>query len=508
MSLQEAVKEAQREVVSLARSIQEEQKPAYYDEVIGRACLSEACQHSVATPSPAKTLDEEMWAQIASSGDAADFESFARIFPDSPHRAEAESKAKALREAADTEVAAAPVAPPDVSTVPATECDRLAASSYALDKVEGVAHVPYDKLLANAESAVAACREAVASRPTERRLLFQLGRALDVAGQVDEAKEWYAKAVELGEFAAMNNLANLYSRDDPPRMEEAVQLYQRAAEGGIAPAFVNLGSIYAGGSVGVEQSYEEARKWYLRAADLGEPQGMDAYANLLETGSGGPVDYAEARRWYEKAAELDFAGSMHRLGDLYENGEGVAQDNAAARRWYERAAELDFAASMYRLGDLYENGKGVAQDHAVARSWYEKAADRGDSLGMYRLGDFYEHGKGGPQDYAEARRWYQASVDQQEPRGAGSLGFLYATGVGGPKDNALAAKALLFGLNYGFTEFYERLKADAALLDPEIWRDIQTYLINDQVLSGEADGVFGPATAEALDAHLKKYWGG
>ena len=52
MSLQEAVKEAQQEVVALARSIQEEQKPAYYDEVIGRACLSEACE--VATPAPAR----------------------------------------------------------------------------------------------------------------------------------------------------------------------------------------------------------------------------------------------------------------------------------------------------------------------------------------------------------------------------------------------------------------------------------------------------------------------
>jgi formylglycine-generating enzyme required for sulfatase activity len=43
LTLQEAIKTTQEKVVALARSIQVEQNPAYYDEVIGSACLSASC---------------------------------------------------------------------------------------------------------------------------------------------------------------------------------------------------------------------------------------------------------------------------------------------------------------------------------------------------------------------------------------------------------------------------------------------------------------------------------
>jgi hypothetical protein len=43
MTLQDAIKTTQEQVVSLAKSINVEQNPAYYDEVIGSACLSAKC---------------------------------------------------------------------------------------------------------------------------------------------------------------------------------------------------------------------------------------------------------------------------------------------------------------------------------------------------------------------------------------------------------------------------------------------------------------------------------
>ena len=51
ISLQEAVKGAQAEVVALARSVHHEQKPAYWDEVVGPACLTGECK-GAATPAP------------------------------------------------------------------------------------------------------------------------------------------------------------------------------------------------------------------------------------------------------------------------------------------------------------------------------------------------------------------------------------------------------------------------------------------------------------------------
>ena len=129
MTLQEAIKTTQEQVVALAKSIQEDQKPAYYDEVIGSACLSAKCNSGRAaaasslvppvasapaiSPSPA---DEAAWQRIAASIDPLDFESFARIFPDSAHRAEAETRTKELRQKAELKVAALP--PKAVATPP------------------------------------------------------------------------------------------------------------------------------------------------------------------------------------------------------------------------------------------------------------------------------------------------------------------------------------------------------------------------------------------------------
>ena len=43
VTLQDAIKTTQQQVVALARSINEKQQPAYYDEVLGKACLSGSC---------------------------------------------------------------------------------------------------------------------------------------------------------------------------------------------------------------------------------------------------------------------------------------------------------------------------------------------------------------------------------------------------------------------------------------------------------------------------------
>jgi hypothetical protein len=69
MTLQEAVKRTQEQVVALARSIKVEQNPAYYDEVIGSACLSAECNDAVASKArpaePANTqLSAEGWRHV------------------------------------------------------------------------------------------------------------------------------------------------------------------------------------------------------------------------------------------------------------------------------------------------------------------------------------------------------------------------------------------------------------------------------------------------------------
>ena len=50
-------------------------------------------------------------------------------------------------------------------------------------------------------------------------------------------------------------------------------------------------------------------------------------------------DFNEAVKWFRKAAEQGEYISHYYLGLCYENGEGVPQDKAEAVKWYRKAAE-------------------------------------------------------------------------------------------------------------------------------------------------------------------------
>ncbi len=59
-----------------------------------------------------------------------------------------------------------------------------------------------------------------------------------------------------------------------------------------------------------------------------------------EQGRGVEKDTAEAVRWYRKAAEAGDVEGMAHLGVMYAQGIGVAKDEAEARKWLSKAASL------------------------------------------------------------------------------------------------------------------------------------------------------------------------
>ncbi len=92
----------------------------------------------------------------------------------------------------------------------------------------------------------------------------------------------------------------------------ALAKWKPLAENGAAQAQVNLGIIYAKGE-GVEQSHEEAL------------------------------------RWYKLAADQDHGKALFNIGVMYENGTGVEQSHAEAVRHYAAAVLLPAAAFVYTL---------------------------------------------------------------------------------------------------------------------------------------------------------------
>ena len=88
-------------------------------------------------------------------------------------------------------------------------------------------------------------------------------------------------------------------------------------------------------------------------------------------------DYDDAVKWFRKAAEKGTSWGQFNLGVRYGRGQGVPQDYAEAIKWFLMAAEQNEAMSQYNLGRMYEKGLGVVADDIEAYKWFHLAAGHG-----------------------------------------------------------------------------------------------------------------------------------
>ncbi len=478
MSLQDAIKSAQGEVVALARGVGHDQRPTYVDEMLGETCLGGLCSAPVLAglPGPAAGVpagagidnpEALFWLAIQNSANPADFRAYLEQFPGGLFSSLANSRIAMLTPPA------APLPPPGGSAErPAAvvaeinECDLLAASRTNPDNPPGVAGVA--DIGANAAKAAEACEIAVKEHPEVRRFWYQLGRANGTL----------------------------------IRLNAAIVAYQKAADLGSGEAMRYVGLFYERGGGGLPQDYAQALDWYRRSADTGFGMAINDVGRFYENGHGVPQDYGAARDWYGKAAAAGVDFAMNNLAILYQRGRGGAVDLIAARGLYLDAAGRGYAAAMLNLGYLYENALGVPRDYTAAREWYQRGADAGDTTAMAHLGRLYEQGIGVPVDYAKAAEWYQSSaLIGGDLEGMYGLARLADAGRGRPVDHQQAAGIVTDLMTRGYERIFDQLRELPNQFSREVRVAVQDYLIRQGHLSGGADGAFGPRTIAALTAY-------
>jgi TPR repeat protein len=117
----------------------------------------------------------------------------------------------------------------------------------------------------------------------------------------------------------------------------------------------------------------------MRAAKQGDKEAQLILGALYEDGEGGlEQSYEEAMKWYELSANQGFAKAQYNIGLLYEDGKGTNQDYYEAAQWYKRAANNGFSEAQNNLGVLYIMGKGVMQDKNKAELMFRRAAEQGN----------------------------------------------------------------------------------------------------------------------------------
>ncbi|WP_413991811.1 caspase family protein [Labrys okinawensis] len=289
---------------------------------------------------------------------------------------------------------AAPTVPDSQAQAAVDGCDRLAASSLDMDRPSGVPGIERDQI--QPKLAIDACRAALAAAPNDRRVQFQLARALDVAGEETEARDLLTRSSAAGSISAMSDLAFMLEKGDggPKDLPQAMALFDKAAAAGNVVAMRNVGIEYENGT-GRSRDAVQAAKWYQKAADTGDPQAMGFLAVLYLQGTGVPKNAGMARQWIDRLLQTEHTQTILRVGYVLLGQTGAVKDFATARSLFQRAAELGNSDGNVMLANMAANGLGGPRDFNKAVGLFEKAAAIGNINAKASLMPFLMYGMGG-----------------------------------------------------------------------------------------------------------------
>ena len=214
---------------------------------------------------------------------------------------------------------------------------------------------------------------------------------------------------------------------------------------------VNAVDIYKKGAKYYEdKNYDEAAKYYMFAATLGNVNAQNAIGDCFFYGHGVNLNYNNAFNWFEKAAAQNDAEGQKNVGVCYSGGNGVSKDSKEAVKWYRLAADQGYVDAQYELGNRYRNGDGVNKDYVEAMKWYRKAADQGNPEAMNKIALMYDEGQGVSENDAEAVKWYTKAAEMGLAVAQCNLGICYENGEGVTKSKSKAKEWYTKAANQGY----------------------------------------------------------
>jgi TPR repeat protein len=200
------------------------------------------------------------------------------------------------------------------ATDAARRCDELAANPTDAHRVgDGV---PYASLKPVAADAADACEMAVKQNPNEPRFQYQLGRALELAGDGavhiqnrQRAMTIHQSLVNIGYAAACDNLGSLY-RWDKKDIAKATAIFRLGAQLGDTDSMVSLADMIGDNEVVPTGPDETPLELYKRAAELGNPNGIRAYQAALANAQN--MQQQQVQQIQRQQLMLQFMGSVLR----------------------------------------------------------------------------------------------------------------------------------------------------------------------------------------------------
>lgn len=191
------------------------------------------------------------------------------------------------------------------------------------------------------------------------------------ANPKDEAQTlyWWTKAADLGSARAMHNLW-IYSRmfTPPLDLEKAKAWLLKAVELGDLDAANDLGRAHYYGSDGFPPNQPEGMRMLLEAAEAGNRAAMWSLIQVYapKEGDPRPPNLQEAMRWREALFEANgFLGDneLMTLTIFYlEPVNGVSRNREHAFYLFEKSAEAGSLASMVALGNFFSGLEEIRRE--------------------------------------------------------------------------------------------------------------------------------------------------
>lgn len=248
-------------------------------------------------------------------------------------------------------------------------------------------------------------------------------------------------------------------------------------------------------------------------AFAGVPEAQHDLAAIYTAGRGGVTqNFEKAALWFREAADNKIANADYNLGVLYHQGLGVERDLDRALYWYREAAKLGHPEAQYNLGIAHIEGIGTQYDAPLAAAFFESAANQGITEAAYNLGLIYENGLiGGAAKTEDALLWYKIAADGGSTDAQAALTQLASNLQIGMEDvNKMvdrmqsiytSSKGRRAGPDANASK---QAAAPAVNSNGAIVAQIQELLRQQGIYTGQADGMTGPQTVEAIRTYQSR----
>uniref|UniRef100_K3X6E8 Uncharacterized protein n=1 Tax=Globisporangium ultimum (strain ATCC 200006 / CBS 805.95 / DAOM BR144) TaxID=431595 RepID=K3X6E8_GLOUD len=187
---------------------------------------------------------------------------------------------------------------------------------------------------------------------------------------------YFVKAAEVGDASAQFFMGHLLHHGDEElgisaNMDSALMLINKAAEKGHGGAHFYLAQLYRSGDPAANVAADQPKFLeHLDAAiELEDEDALFCMADIYFHGSDEfPEDLEQARRFYLAAADAGSADAFCCLGTIYYQGLGVKKDYERAFYYYQEAADRHSMEAWKNLAEMYSFGRGVPRNEATAES--------------------------------------------------------------------------------------------------------------------------------------------